>query len=146
MVNVFTSLGGPIGASFAGYMLPRIGIPGVLITSSILMILTAIYGLQFIKEPYIASPVETDKSKHYKKSSLGHSVKDFFNVQHMKDAIRVTFNEGPYHRRTRIILLLIMTMFVMGPTQGTNFLLTKFAKNCLKLLKQRAKLLIQTFT
>lgn len=52
------------------------------------------------------------------KSAL-HAITDFFDLRHVKEAIRVTFKRGnDDKRRTDIILLFVIMVIILGPMSG----------------------------
>lgn len=124
------ALGAPIAIALTGILLPTIGIGGVFIVSLVLLAISFVYGLIFIKESnakYKYNSANDVIGKRKNKQSLLEWLKDFFDMQHIRDAFRVTFRKGPYHKRTRIVLLMLMVFIVMGPTQGqVQILLTVF--------------------
>lgn len=55
----------------------------------------------------------------YHKKSVFRSITDFFNLKHVKEALRVTFKRGDdNNRRTDIILLFVIMVIIMGPLSG----------------------------
>lgn len=104
----------------SGILLPRIGIPGVFIVSLVLLVICFTYGIMFIKESdsRIGRETTTVTLQQEIHQSVASRVKDFFDIRHVKDAIRVTFKTGPHNRRLRIVLIMFMVFIVMGPTQG----------------------------
>jgi len=119
IVNVFCSVGVPIGTALSGVLFRELGFYGVYIIATVLYVFAFVYGMVFIKEtkPPASSAVE------YKTpagdASCVDFVRDFFSLSHIKEAVRVTFKEGEHNRRLRIISLMVVVIVVMGPLHGT---------------------------
>lgn len=146
VVNVFVSLGVPIGMALSGVLYARIGFYGVFSTAAVLYVLSIGYGLAFIKEPGLAScqnngdchksvnscektaaneckaecEIEAPESPTYRSF-----LRDFFDVRHIAETFRVAFKTGERNRRSRVIMLMLVVMVVIGPLHGTYSKLIK---------------------
>lgn len=79
------------------------------------------YGIFCIKdsaknkeEPAINGLCVEEKSK----SSFTGKVVEFFDAKHIKAAFAVTFREGKYNRRIRVLMIMAVLMVLMGPMSG----------------------------
>lgn len=50
------------------------------------------------------------------------SLKDFFDLEHVKDTFKVAFKKGEGNRRMRVAMLMIVVCVVIGPMHGKLFL------------------------
>lgn len=166
VVNVFCSIGIPIGTALSGVLYKQIGFYGVFSLAALLYVFSFTYGLFRIKEekkPQIqyvfqekkaannCPPVQTiktenwiinDKSKDKDNNQVPKDIKrpnklvlflkDFFDLQHIRDTMQVAFKEGSHNRRKRVILLMIVVMVVIGPMHGemtVMYLFTRYRFN-----------------
>lgn len=121
IVNVFCSVGVPIGTALSGVLFRELGFYGVYIIATVLYIFAFVYGMVFIKEnkPETSSgAAECKKEPPSDNTSCVDFLKDFFSLSHIKEAVRVTFKEGQHNRRLRIISLMVVVIVVMGPLHG----------------------------
>lgn len=143
VVNVFCSVGIPIGTALSGVLYKEIGFYGVFSLAASIYIFSFFYGLLRIEEPrrpsvqYVFPPdpaqkdrwIITEKPKvqegggggkpvEKRVSKVFHFLKDFFDLQHIKETFDVAFKEGSNNRRKRVILLMIVVMVVIGPLHG----------------------------
>jgi MFS transporter, PCFT/HCP family, solute carrier family 46, member 3 len=51
------------------------------------------------------------------------SVRNFFDINHVKDTFRVAFKKGEGNRRMRVAMLMIVVCVVIGPMHGEFILL-----------------------
>lgn len=116
IVNVFCSVGVPIGTALSGVLFRELGFYGVYIIATVLYIFAFVYGMVFIKETKSEINIESKESP--RDTSCVDFLKDFFSLSHIKEAVRVTFKEGQYNRRLRIIALMVVVIVVMGPLHG----------------------------
>lgn len=166
VVNVFCSIGIPIGTALSGVLYKQIGFYGVFSLAALLYVFSFTYGLFRIKEEkkpqvqYVfqekkaannCPPVQTiktenwiinDKSKDKDNNQVPKEVKrpnklvlflkDFFDLQHIRDTMEVAFKDGSHNRRKRVILLMIVVMVVIGPMHGemtVMYLFTRYRFN-----------------
>lgn len=129
IVNVFCSVGVPIGTALSGVLFRELGFYGVYTIATVLYVFAFVYGMLFIKEtkpehgldskaPPLPPP-SPSRSPSSSTSSCLAFVQDFFSLSHIKEAVRVTFKEGQHNRRLRIISLMVVVIVVMGPLHGT---------------------------
>lgn len=123
-VNVFLSIGIPIGMSLSGILYMKIGFYGVFAISTVCYILSFIYGVVVVKEaprpPNFIPPEKTEKM------SICANVVDFFAFRHISETFRVAFKEDANNRQRRICVLMIVVMVVVGPMYGKFYILTVF--------------------
>lgn len=167
VVNVFCSIGIPIGTALSGVLYKQIGFYGVFSLAALLYVFSFTYGLFRIKEakkPHVqyvfedkkpsngSAPttvktadnwiINNDKSKdkdnyqvikeEKRPNRLVWFLKDFFDLQHIRDTMAVAFKEGSHNRRKRVILLMIVVMVVIGPMHGemtVMYLFTRYRFN-----------------
>jgi len=101
-----------IGTALSGIAFREIGFYGVYTTSFVLYIIGLLYGSLFVKE---VSPNKIEIMDQKKTHGLFNG---FFNAKHIKKAFNVTFKEGPYNRKLRIIMLMFIALLIMGPLNG----------------------------
>ncbi|XP_072392690.1 proton-coupled folate transporter-like isoform X2 [Diabrotica undecimpunctata] len=125
IVNVFCSLGIPIGLALSGILYKKIGFYGVFSVSAIMYIIAFYYGYKSIKEPKkLDKPTLPDKPCAF--------IRDFFNVRHLLDTFRVAFKKGESKRRKKVMLLMLVVMVVIGPMHGemsVGYLFTRYRFN-----------------
>lgn len=111
IVNVFCSLGIPIGLALSGVLYKQIGFYGVFSLSAIMYIMALYYGYRHIKEPKkIDGPTLSYNPFEF--------LKDFFDFRHLFDTFKVSFKKGENNRRMKVILLMLVVMVVIGPMHG----------------------------
>lgn len=143
LVNVFCSVGIPIGTALSGVLYREIGFYGVFSLAASIYVFSFTYGLLRIKEDrtprvqYVypetgqrdhwviteKKPTETSEKVQQDEQSWKIVVflKDFFDLQHIRDTFNVAFKEGPNNRKKRVILLMVVVMVVIGPMHGKLF-------------------------
>ncbi|XP_054280936.1 solute carrier family 46 member 3 [Macrosteles quadrilineatus] len=153
VVNVFCSVGIPIGTALSGVLYKEIGFYGVFSLAACIYVFSFTYGLLRIEEPrgpsvqyvYPSEPVIITEKPKIQNGGGGVGkplekrvfkglgfLKDFFDMQHIKDTLDVAFKEGANNRRKRVILLMIVVMVVMGPMHGemtVMYLFTRYRFN-----------------
>ncbi|XP_050538920.1 solute carrier family 46 member 3-like [Daktulosphaira vitifoliae] len=126
VVNVFCFVGIPVGTALSGVLFKKLGFYGVYTIATVLYILSFTYGLFFIKEK--KPEVHIDDNKQPAEISCIYLVKDFFNVGHIKEAIRIVFKGGQHNRRLRIILLMVVVIVANGPIYGEMSVMYLFTR------------------
>lgn len=115
LMNLFFGASWPIGAALSGILYQQYGFYGVYYISSALYIVDLLYGLIRIKDQDNSlkekEPFQTSKSC----TSL---LNDFFNLNHIIEALNVTFRKGPRKRWLQLTMLVITIVVVQGPIQG----------------------------
>lgn len=111
LVNVFCSLGVPVGIALSGVLYMEIGFYGIFSVSASLYILSIFYGIVYIKEKKL--PLEKSK-----KDQTCGALRDFFDVKHVMETFRVAFKEGPNGRKKKVISIMIIVCVVIGPLHG----------------------------
>lgn len=119
MANGVASLGTPVATALSGVLLPVVGIPGVFTVSLVLLMMCFAYGIIVVKESVDKQPHNRKLTKTGPPSSIVHRIQDFFDMQHIRNAFRVTFKVGSKNRRLKVVLIMCMVFMVLGPTQGT---------------------------
>lgn len=126
VVNVFTSIGIPIGTALSGVLYKQIGYYGVFSLSGSMYVFSFFYGYFRIRETkkpvkeelLTEKPTEIGPEEQGLWGKVVHFLKDFFNSEHIKDTMNVAFKEGSNNRKKRVILLMIVVMVVIGPMHG----------------------------
>ncbi|XP_050421662.1 solute carrier family 46 member 3-like [Adelges cooleyi] len=126
VVNVFCSVGVPIGTALSGILYREIGFYGVYAIATVLYVFSFVYGMVFIKEEH--PDVKTETKQPPLDTSCVYLVKDFFSLSHIKEAVHVAFKEGKHNRRLRIISLMVVVMVVMGPLHGEMSVMYLFTR------------------
>lgn len=113
VVNVFVSLGVPVGMALSGILYVKIGFYGVFSISAALYVVSFFYGLFYITEPK-----KTDLPKRSNKRCA--FLRDFFDLKHVNETFQVAFKQGERNRRMRVIMLMVVVMVVIGPMHGKH--------------------------
>ncbi|KAK5649903.1 hypothetical protein RI129_000932 [Pyrocoelia pectoralis] len=121
-VNIFCSLGIPIGMALSGILYKKIGFYGVFSISAILYLIAFFYGLFKIHEP------ERLNKKSEKTKSKCSFVIDFFDYKHVANTFTVAFKRGENNRRMKIIMLMLVVMVVIGPMHGEMVVVYLFTR------------------
>ncbi|KAH9629213.1 hypothetical protein HF086_009603 [Spodoptera exigua] len=127
LVNMFMSLGYPIGSALSGVMLSWVGYYGVFSVSSSLYLFSLIYGYKYLKDPKQRAEKKME-NKDNKKCFL----REFFDVGLVMETFKVAFKKGAGNRRLRVCLLLIVVCVVFGPMHGeftVMYLFTRYRFN-----------------
>ncbi|XP_063821285.1 proton-coupled folate transporter-like [Ostrinia nubilalis] len=122
MVNLWMSLGYPIGSALSGVLLRWIGYYGVFTMSSVMYIGSLWYGYIYLEDP---------KRKLREKSKGNGFVnffREFFDVGLVLDTFKVAFKKGAGNRRLRVSLLLIVVCVVFGPMHGEFMIMYLFTR------------------
>lgn len=121
IANLFIFVAMPIGSALSGILFQMLGYYGVYTLSLSLHFLTLIYGIVFIKEKRteVSSVVESKEPSKNTSTSCLHFIEDFFSLDSIKDAIRVTFKDGEQNRKLKIISLMVLVIVVSGPFSGS---------------------------
>ncbi|XP_013142269.1 PREDICTED: solute carrier family 46 member 3-like [Papilio polytes] len=126
IVNLFYSLGVPVGAALSGILVRKIGLYGVFSLSATLYILSFFYGFFRIKE------VKRDDLNIKPTNNCCEWLRDFFDIRYVKDTLMVAFKRGPNNRRLRVIMLVVVLCVVIGPIYGemsVMYLFTRYRFN-----------------
>lgn len=116
LMNLFFGTAWPIGAALSGVLFQRLGFYGVYYISTALYVIALVYGLVYIREN--PEPSDKNNSPAQIRKSCMHHVNDFFNLNHIKGAFRVTFKNDSRQRRIQLIMLMFTIVVVQGPMQG----------------------------
>jgi PCFT/HCP family folate transporter-like MFS transporter 1/3 len=120
IVNLFVSLGVPVGMALSGVLYVEIGFYGIFAMSAIMYVMSFCYGLFRIKEtPRQKTEEEKKKQEALKQQRCGF-ITDFFDIRHISETFRVAFKEGKHNRKTRVIMLMIACMVIIGPLHGES--------------------------
>jgi len=125
-VSLFFSISITFGSALSGIVFRDYGFYGVYIISTALYLFSFIYCLTVIKD--IKPDVEKYHGPHiavvhYKKSFILEII-DFFDLKHVKEAIRVTFKRrNDDNQRNEIILLFVIMVIILGPLSGEQTLM-----------------------
>ncbi|KAH1028226.1 proton-coupled folate transporter isoform X2 [Dendroctonus ponderosae] len=125
IVNVFCSLGIPVGLALSGVLYKKIGFYGVFSISSVMYVMALYYGYTKIQEPKkVDVPVLQEGPCAF--------LRDFFDVRHLFNTFRVAFKSGPNNRKMKVMLLMLVVMVVIGPMHGemnVAYLFTRYRFN-----------------
>ncbi|XP_026729687.1 proton-coupled folate transporter-like [Trichoplusia ni] len=124
LVNIFMSLGYPIGSALSGVLLSWVGYYGVFTISASLYMFSLVYGYYYLEEPRQRAEKKIENQKYKKKGFL----REFFDIDLVLDTFRVAFRQGPGNRRLRVCLLLIVVCVVFGPMHGEFTILYLFTR------------------
>ena len=120
IVNLFVSLGVPVGMALSGVLFAQIGFYGIFSLSVSLYVLSFWYGYFRIKEEPRQKIEQEKKEKEIKNGRPCNFVRDFFDVRHIAETFRVAFKEGKHNRKMRVIMLMIACMVIIGPLHGKS--------------------------
>ncbi|CAI6366572.1 unnamed protein product [Macrosiphum euphorbiae] len=126
-VSLIFSISITVGSALSGILFRDYGFYGVYFISTALYLFSFMYCIIVIKdikpaivEKYHEPNIVVGKCE---KSAL-HAITDFFDLRHVKEAIRVTFKRGnDDKRRTDIILLFVIMVIILGPMSGEQTLM-----------------------
>lgn len=111
IVNVFCSLGIPVGLALSGVLYKKIGFYGVFSISAVMYVMALYYGYKKVKEPKkIDVPTLPNQPCAF--------VRDFFDMKHLIDTFKVAFKEGENNRKLKVMSLMLVVMVVIGPMHG----------------------------
>lgn len=111
IVNIFCSLGFPVGLALSGILYKKIGFYGVFSVSATCYLFAFVYGCLKIKEAKRDNlPVMPNGKCSF--------IRDFFNVKHLADTYRLAFKPGENNRRKKILLIMFAVMVITGPLFG----------------------------
>lgn len=113
IVNVFCSLGIPIGLALSGVAYKAIGFYGVFAISAVMYLIAFWYCYFFVPESKTVPPVNIDTN-----ISKRGFIKDFFDFRHVTDTFKVAFKEGENNRKIKVLLIMLVVMVVIGPMHG----------------------------
>ncbi|PSN43505.1 hypothetical protein C0J52_13409 [Blattella germanica] len=108
IVNLFVSLGVPVGMALSGVLYNKIGFYGIFTISASLYVLSFWYGFFRIRE-VPRHEIEQEKKEEVQDRRCAF-VRDFFDVRHIRDTFKVAFKKEKYNRRTRVVMLMIACM------------------------------------
>lgn len=116
LMNLFFNSSYAIGRMLSGFLLHKCGYFGMYNISTALYTIALLYGLIHLKENHSSSIVNNDSDQVSR--SCMYLVNDFFDLKHIKEAFKVTFNKTSHERWVKLIMLMITVVVVHGPTQG----------------------------
>lgn len=117
-MSLCASISVPIGAALSGILFRDYGFYVVYIVSTALYLFIFVYGIIVIKDVKLVQTEEHgDGPKVVERSSL-HAIAGFFDLKHVKEAFRVTFQQGSENKRFDIMLLLVIIVVILGPLSG----------------------------
>lgn len=109
-VNVWTTLGIPIGLALSGILYKKIGFYGIFSLSAVMYVIAIAYGCFRVKDVK-----KTDLPERSKK--VCGMLRDFFDCKHIMETFRVSFN-GTRERKWKVALIMIVVIAVTGPMHG----------------------------
>ncbi|XP_044756144.1 solute carrier family 46 member 3-like [Coccinella septempunctata] len=113
-----------LGMMLSGIMIKLLGFKGVYLLSSVLLICSFLYGVIIVKECNIKTAKE--------KSEVNNSIKEFFSLKHIQSTFKICFKNGANNRRSKMIVLMLLSFMVMGPLYGeysVTYLYTRLQYN-----------------
>lgn len=116
-VNVFLSIGVPIGLALSGILYLKLGFYGVFTISLCCYFLSFTYGLIVLKDPP-KSPQQKLNLKMLEQMTVWESVVDFFSLRHVSETFKIAFKKGARNRQKRVTVLMIVISVVIGPMYG----------------------------
>ncbi|XP_044728955.1 uncharacterized protein LOC123292386 [Chrysoperla carnea] len=137
VVNVFCSLGVPVGLALSGILYMEIGFYGVFSISSIMYVFSIIYGIVYLKEKKKIVPMEeklpsTNEKDSKSSVNICAFLRDFFDFKNILETFRVTFKSGENGRKKKVITIMIVVCVVIGPMHGemaVMYLFTRYKYN-----------------
>ncbi|XP_075970207.1 lysosomal proton-coupled steroid conjugate and bile acid symporter SLC46A3-like [Anticarsia gemmatalis] len=124
LVNMFMSLGYPIGSALSGVILSWVGYYGVFLISGSLYLFSLVYGYYFLEEPKRKSEEKSESQTEERKGFF----REFFDIDLVIETFRVAFRKGPGNRRLRVALLLCCVFVIFGPMNGEFTIMYLFAR------------------
>lgn len=111
IVNLFCSVGLPVGLALSGILYKKIGFYGVFSVSAVCYLFAFTYGCMKIKEA---------KRENLPELPNGRCafIRDFFDVRHLVETYRVAFKYGENRRREKILLIMLAVFVITGPMFG----------------------------
>uniref|UniRef100_A0A0A9W4N6 Solute carrier family 46 member 3 n=1 Tax=Lygus hesperus TaxID=30085 RepID=A0A0A9W4N6_LYGHE len=106
VVSMFISLALPAGTLVSGVLYQAIGFYGVFATVAVMYVLGMTYGAFRLKEARTPTPLS------------GPVCGEFFNPKHVKETFRVAFKSREGNLRTRILLVMVLSVTIFGPIYG----------------------------
>lgn len=113
VVNIFFSIGMPIGIALSGILYQVIGFYGVFGTASCMYMCSFWYGYTQIHEEPKAWPCDRPKPK-----GILAFLADFFDVRVLSETFNTAFKNGEKGRRLQVILLMLVALLLIGPVHG----------------------------
>ncbi|XP_034241434.1 proton-coupled folate transporter-like isoform X2 [Thrips palmi] len=123
VVNVFFSIGIPIGMALSGVAHRLIGFYGVFSLSTCMYVCSFWWGYTQVKE----EPKKWSGDGPAPHGVIGF-LKDFFDVRYLLETMRTCFKKGENNRRIKVILLMVVVMLVIGPLHGENTVMYLFVR------------------
>nr|XP_022901640.1 proton-coupled folate transporter-like [Onthophagus taurus]XP_022901641.1 proton-coupled folate transporter-like [Onthophagus taurus] len=121
IVNVFSSLGVPVGLALSGILFKKIGFYGVFSISAVLYVIAFLYGYYKIEErKKVDVPTLSNKPCAF--------VRDFFDYHHIVETFKVAFKRGEANRKSKVLLLMLVVMVVIGPMHGEMVVMYLFTR------------------
>ena len=128
-MSLISSISVTVGSALSGILFRDYGFYGVYSISTVLYLFSFIYCIIVIKD--IKTVDEPDVAVGYYKKSVFHEIVDFFDLKHVREALRVTFKRGnDDNRRTDIIILFGIMIIILGPLSGLYIQLLLFCVEC----------------
>lgn len=107
VVNIFVSLGIPIGTALSGVLYKQIGFYGIFSISAMFYLAGFFYGVVHIQEAN--SKIDEDTPG---------GCQDFFNPRHVLETFRIVTRKRDGNTRTLIVLLMLVFSVIVGPLYG----------------------------
>ncbi|KAJ8954116.1 hypothetical protein NQ314_007145 [Rhamnusium bicolor] len=114
-VNMLLNVGICVGISMSGILYETIGFYGVYSLSLVMYFSGLTYGICFVKD---INEIEMEKGIQKETKEKKNFLLDFFDIKHVIQTLKVAFKTGEHNRRTRVSVIMILVMVVIGPMHG----------------------------
>ncbi|XP_069675479.1 probable peptidoglycan muropeptide transporter SLC46 [Periplaneta americana] len=128
IVNLFVSVGVPVGMSLSGILYAKIGFYGIFSISATMYVLSFWYGFFRIQETPRQKTEQQKKEREVLKQKPCYFLRDFFDFKHIAETFRVAFKEGKNNRKMRVIMLMVACMVIIGPMHGEMAVMYLFTR------------------
>lgn len=108
-VSVLATISLGLGSTMSGILFNKLGFYGVFLLSIAMYVIALIYIHFRIEDLEEVKDLSTPKRGF---------LRDFFDVSHIKETIRVAFKKGPRNRKKRICAIMLLLMVTIAPFIG----------------------------
>lgn len=106
VVNIFVSLGIPIGTALSGILYKQIGFYGIFSISAMFYLAGFCYGVIYIREA------------NSRNNERNGSCPDFFKISHVVETFKIVSRKREGNTQRLIILLMVVFSVILGPMYG----------------------------
>lgn len=93
--------------------------------AGVLYSLAMFYGIFILKEVPPKKPTKMDEAAQQTPTEKKSLIADFFDLAHVRETFRLAFKSGEKNRRSKIIMLMLVAIIVVGPQHGMCHLLQR---------------------